>query len=42
VQRVIQVNILEDRSVTDKHQWDAAIRFMEETLKERLKQSECS
>ena len=39
-QRVIQVNILEDRSVTDKTQWDAAIKFMEDTLKDRLKQSE--
>ncbi|XP_025080779.1 dynamin-like 120 kDa protein, mitochondrial isoform X2 [Pomacea canaliculata] len=38
--RVIQLNILEDRSVTDKSQWDAAIKFMEDTLKERLKQTE--
>ncbi|XP_052759865.1 dynamin-like 120 kDa protein, mitochondrial isoform X1 [Mya arenaria] len=35
--RVIQRNILEDRSVHDKHQWDGAIVFMEETLKEQLK-----
>ncbi|KAK7501859.1 hypothetical protein BaRGS_00006945 [Batillaria attramentaria] len=38
--RVIQLNILEDRSVTDKTQWDSAIRFMEETLKTKLKQTE--
>lgn len=38
--RVIQLNILEDRSVSDKAQWDAAIKFMEETLKGRLKQTE--
>ncbi|XP_067659659.1 dynamin-like GTPase OPA1, mitochondrial isoform X2 [Haliotis asinina] len=40
--RVIQVNILEDRSVTDKRHWDSAIKFMEDTLKEKLKQSEDS
>ena len=40
-QRVIQLNILEDRSVSDKAQWDSAIKFMEETLKEKLKQSQC-
>lgn len=38
-QRVIQHNALEDRSITDKPQWDAAIQFMEETLKSRLKDS---
>ncbi|XP_076451675.1 dynamin-like GTPase OPA1, mitochondrial isoform X2 [Babylonia areolata] len=38
--RVIQLNILEDRSVSDKVQWDAAIRFMEETLREKLQQTE--
>ncbi|KAK3104830.1 hypothetical protein FSP39_011133 [Pinctada imbricata] len=38
--RVIQINTLEDRSVTDKPQWDGAIKFMEETVKERLKQTE--
>ncbi|KAK5623717.1 Dynamin-like 120 kDa protein, mitochondrial [Crenichthys baileyi] len=35
--RVIQHNALEDRSITDKPQWDAAIQFMEETLQSRLK-----
>lgn len=38
--RVIQVNALEDRAVSDKQQWDAAIKFMEETIKDRLKQTE--
>lgn len=38
-QRVIQHNALEDRSITDKPQWDAAIQFMEETLQARLKDS---
>uniref|UniRef100_A0A672LJ72 Dynamin-like GTPase OPA1, mitochondrial n=1 Tax=Sinocyclocheilus grahami TaxID=75366 RepID=A0A672LJ72_SINGR len=37
--RVIQHNALEDRSITDKPQWDAAIQFMEETLQSRLKDS---
>ncbi|XP_043926239.1 dynamin-like 120 kDa protein, mitochondrial isoform X3 [Protopterus annectens] len=34
--RVIQHNALEDRSISDKQQWDAAIQFMEETLNTRL------
>lgn len=38
-QRVIQHNALEDRSISDKQQWDAAIQFMEETLRSRLKDS---
>ncbi|CAG5123466.1 unnamed protein product, partial [Candidula unifasciata] len=38
--RVIQLNTLEDRSVHDKEQWDKAVRFMEETMKERLTQTE--
>ncbi|KAL8571100.1 hypothetical protein ACOMHN_010561 [Nucella lapillus] len=38
--RVIQLNILEDRAVTDKVQWDSAIKFMEETLREKLQQTE--
>uniref|UniRef100_A0AAY4EZ67 Dynamin-like GTPase OPA1, mitochondrial n=1 Tax=Denticeps clupeoides TaxID=299321 RepID=A0AAY4EZ67_9TELE len=40
LQRVIQHNALEDRSITDKPQWDAAIQFMEETLQSRLKDTE--
>uniref|UniRef100_A0A8C7PSZ1 Dynamin-like GTPase OPA1, mitochondrial n=1 Tax=Oncorhynchus mykiss TaxID=8022 RepID=A0A8C7PSZ1_ONCMY len=39
-QRVIQHNALEDRSITDKPQWDAAIQFMEETLQARLKDTD--
>ena len=27
--------------MSDKLQWDSAIKFMEETLKEKLQQSEC-
>ncbi|XP_053164815.1 dynamin-like 120 kDa protein, mitochondrial isoform X3 [Hemicordylus capensis] len=38
--RVIQHNALEDRSISDKQQWDAAIQFMEETLQCRLKDTE--
>uniref|UniRef100_A0A8C4RZP1 Dynamin-like GTPase OPA1, mitochondrial n=1 Tax=Erpetoichthys calabaricus TaxID=27687 RepID=A0A8C4RZP1_ERPCA len=38
--RVIQHNALEDRSISDKAQWDAAIQFMEETLQNRLKDTE--
>ncbi|XP_076974020.1 dynamin-like GTPase OPA1, mitochondrial isoform X6 [Tamandua tetradactyla] len=38
--RVIQHNALEDRSISDKHQWDAAIYFMEEALQARLKDTE--
>ncbi|XP_006637707.2 dynamin-like GTPase OPA1, mitochondrial isoform X1 [Lepisosteus oculatus] len=38
--RVIQHNALEDRSITDKPQWDAAIQFMEETLQSRLNDTE--
>ncbi|KAJ7993508.1 hypothetical protein DPEC_G00273140 [Dallia pectoralis] len=39
--RVIQHNALEDRSITDKPQWDAAIEFMEETLQARLRDTDC-
>ncbi|XP_077390330.1 dynamin-like GTPase OPA1, mitochondrial isoform X4 [Festucalex cinctus] len=38
--RVIQHNALEDSSITDKPQWDAAIQFMEQTLQSRLKDTE--
>ncbi|XP_048460545.1 dynamin-like 120 kDa protein, mitochondrial, partial [Rhincodon typus] len=37
--RVIQHNALEDRSISDKQQWDAAIHFLEETLQARLRDS---
>ena len=35
---MIQLNTLEDRSVPDKEQWDKAVKFMEETMKEKLSQ----
>ncbi|XP_078098074.1 dynamin-like GTPase OPA1, mitochondrial [Mustelus asterias] len=35
--RVIQHNALEDRSTSDKQQWDAAIHFLEETLQTHLR-----
>lgn len=38
--RVIQLNTLEDRSVPDKEQWDKAVKFMEETMREKLSQAE--
>uniref|UniRef100_A0A8C5PZN0 Dynamin-like GTPase OPA1, mitochondrial n=1 Tax=Leptobrachium leishanense TaxID=445787 RepID=A0A8C5PZN0_9ANUR len=38
--RVIQHNALEDRSISDKQQWDAAIHFMEDTLQSRLRDTE--
>uniref|UniRef100_A0A3B3RJT3 Dynamin-like GTPase OPA1, mitochondrial n=1 Tax=Paramormyrops kingsleyae TaxID=1676925 RepID=A0A3B3RJT3_9TELE len=38
--RVIQHNALEDRSITDKPQWDSAIQFMEETLQSRLRDTD--
>jgi len=34
--------MLEDRSVHDKQQWDAAIKFMETAVGEKLQQSECT
>lgn len=38
--RVMQKNTLEDKTVTDKQQWDVAVKFMEETLREKLQQTE--
>ena len=35
--RVIQLNTLEDRSVTDKQHWDAASKFLEDSLAEKIK-----
>ena len=35
-QRVIQLTALEDWSVSEKQQWDSAVRFMENTLQEEL------
>ncbi|XP_015908038.1 dynamin-like GTPase OPA1, mitochondrial isoform X2 [Parasteatoda tepidariorum] len=37
--RIIQLNALEDRAVTDKQQWDSAIKFLEASVKERLAQT---
>lgn len=38
--RVIQLNTLEDRSVTDKRDWDTAVKFLETSVKEKLKHTE--
>lgn len=38
--RVIQLNALEDRSVNDKQQWDAACKFLEDSVKEKLQSTE--
>ncbi|XP_035828627.1 dynamin-like 120 kDa protein, mitochondrial isoform X2 [Aplysia californica] len=38
--RVIQLNTLEDRSVSDKEHWDKAVKFMEQTMREKLEQAE--
>lgn len=40
VLRVIQLNALEDRSVHDKQHWDAAVKFLETCLKERMSRAE--
>lgn len=38
--RVIQLNALEDRSIGDKRDWDLAVKFLENSLKEKLNESE--
>lgn len=38
--RVIQLNTLEDRTVGSKREWDAAVKFLESSVRERLKQTE--
>ncbi|XP_060516736.1 dynamin-like 120 kDa protein, mitochondrial isoform X2 [Cylas formicarius] len=38
--RVIQLNILEDRTISDKRDWDLAVKFLENSVKEKLKESE--
>ncbi|XP_076625718.1 opa1 mitochondrial dynamin like GTPase isoform X2 [Colletes latitarsis] len=38
--RVIQLNTLEDRSVNDKRDWDQAVRFLENSVKEKLQVTE--
>lgn len=38
--RVIQLNALEDRTIGDKRDWDQAVKFLESSVKEKLKESE--
>ncbi|XP_044750698.1 dynamin-like 120 kDa protein, mitochondrial isoform X1 [Coccinella septempunctata] len=38
--RIIQLNTLEDRTIGDKRDWDAAVKFLESSIKDKLKQSE--
>ena len=38
--RVVQLNALEDRSISDKSHWENAVRFIEENLGSLLKQTE--
>ncbi|XP_012270913.1 dynamin-like 120 kDa protein, mitochondrial isoform X2 [Orussus abietinus] len=38
--RVIQLNTLEDRTISDKRDWDQAIRFLETSVKEKLQATE--
>ncbi|KAK4288827.1 hypothetical protein Pmani_038166 [Petrolisthes manimaculis] len=40
VLRVIQLNALEDRSVSEKQQWDAACKFLEDSVKDKLNATE--
>ncbi|XP_076180783.1 opa1 mitochondrial dynamin like GTPase isoform X3 [Ptiloglossa arizonensis] len=40
VLRVIQLNTLEDRNVTDKRDWDQAVRFTETSIMDKLKTTE--
>ena len=40
VLRVIQLNTLEDRSVHDKQQWDSAVHFVEQSVKDKLQATE--
>ncbi|XP_050306914.1 dynamin-like 120 kDa protein, mitochondrial isoform X2 [Anthonomus grandis grandis] len=38
--RVIQLNTLEDRTIADKRDWDQAVKFLEASVKEKIKESE--
>ncbi|XP_050512014.1 dynamin-like 120 kDa protein, mitochondrial isoform X1 [Diabrotica virgifera virgifera] len=38
--RVIQLNTLEDRTIGDKRDWDQAVKFLESSVKEKLRESE--
>lgn len=35
---MLQINSLEDRTILDKQQWDIAVKFMEEAVKNKLTQ----
>lgn len=36
VLRVLQMNTLADQVITDKQQWDSAVRFLESSIKQKL------
>ncbi|CAG2252974.1 OPA1 [Mytilus edulis] len=36
----MQKNTLDDKTIPDKQHWDMAVKFMEETLREKLQQTE--
>ncbi|XP_048520538.1 dynamin-like 120 kDa protein, mitochondrial isoform X2 [Dendroctonus ponderosae] len=38
--RVIQLNTLEDRTIADKRDWDQAVKFLEASVKAKMKESE--
>lgn len=38
--RVIQLNTLEDRNVHDKAEWDMAVKFLENSVKDKLKHTD--
>ncbi len=40
--RVIQLNTLEDRNVTDKAHWDGALRFLEDSLQAKIATNEAN
>ncbi|KAF5287567.1 hypothetical protein FQA39_LY15896 [Lamprigera yunnana] len=42
VLRVIQLNILEDCTVTDKKDWDSAVGFLESSIKDKLMTTEAT
>ncbi|VDI38298.1 Hypothetical predicted protein [Mytilus galloprovincialis] len=37
---IMQKNTLDDKTIPDKEHWDMAVKFMEETLREKLQQTE--
>jgi len=39
VLRVIQLNALEDRVISDKTQWDQALKFLDQSLRDRLEKT---